>query len=189
MLGLKLNHVNKRGHRAISLALGIRTMACVPVKQPWKILANKPNGSPKGRCFNGAEIMNNIYTYFFVIMNAGYAHCTLPHRVLYLSRTGACFANIFCLPAIQILWKFCLAVTPLLPIRSQLILFIRIEGRVKRNFHWIWITIRIALVKQGLVMMLLAYEWLLPPTCGRIITHCFDIEEHPPRLWCCQLCN
>ena len=76
------------------------------------------------------------------------------------------FTNVF-LPAIQIRWKLRLAITPLLAIRSQQIFAhattaqlschvqkfcsdhcIRIEVRVKRNFHRIWIAMEKPLVKR-----------------------------------------
>ena len=85
-----------------------------------------------------------------------------PHVI-----TGARFTNVF-LPTIQIWWKFRLAITPLLAIRSQQIFahattaqlscrvqnFVAItvlESRweVKRNFHQILIAMEKTLVKRA----------------------------------------
>ena len=78
---------------------------------------------------------------------------------------GARFTNSF-LPAIQIRWKLCLAITLLLAIRSQQFFHmprtavvscakfcsdhcIRIDVKVKRHFHRIWIAMEKPLVKRA----------------------------------------
>ena len=111
---------------------------------------------------------------------------------------GARFTNVF-LPAIQIWWKLRLAVIPLLAIRSRQIFAhattctkfcsdhsIRLEMRVKRNFHRIWNAMEKPLVKRGPVPYhdAQSFEWshcershLLIMACWQGLDMCISVDR------------